>query len=26
VHFYSGNDWTPEQVLADVKNLAVNAS
>jgi protein SCO1/2 len=25
VHFYPGNDWTPEQVLADVKQAAANA-
>ena len=24
--FYPGNEWTPEQVLADVKQLAANAS
>lgn len=25
VRFYPGNDWTPEQVLADVKQVAANA-
>jgi protein SCO1/2 len=25
VRFYSGNEWTPEQVLADVKLLAASA-
>jgi protein SCO1/2 len=25
VRFYPGNEWTPEQVLADVKQLAVHA-
>jgi len=25
VHFYPGNEWTPEQVVADVMKLAANA-
>jgi protein SCO1/2 len=25
VRFYPGNDWTPEQLLADVKQLAAKA-
>ena len=25
VHFYPGNEWTPEQVMADVKQVAAGA-